>query len=376
MTFNILLLTTFFVVSAVVATYSQRGAICQDFTIPLTVTSKNYVYNATEFSSDYDVVDFTTLSSSVNSSDFFRPISAQPVKQVYDVEVFATYCYPSSKNRKNTVILATHGIGTDGRYWNSPYRPEKYSFVDYTVSNGYSVFYYDRVGTGQSTKLSGYVIQLSMQVEILKQLAQLVRSGKYTKPNKPQSLVVAGFSFGSFITNTLVATNPALVDGAIFTGLGFATGVGSFIEAYNPRLASQASPHFSGLDSGYLTWVDLFAQINTYYKQPNYEAAAVEFTEETKAPFPVLEVLSLQYGLGFDPDISNFTGPTLVLTGEYDFFACAGYCPSRLEPSLALLGAKQLEVAIHPVSGHSINFNKNATGAYNVMVDFLGGHGF
>lgn len=37
-------------------------------------------------------------------------------------------------------------------YWNSPYEPEKYNFVQYAVSKGYSVFFYDRLGVGSSTK--------------------------------------------------------------------------------------------------------------------------------------------------------------------------------------------------------------------------------
>lgn len=37
-------------------------------------------------------------------------------------------------------------------YWNSPYEPDKYNFVQYAVARGYSVFFYDRLGVGKSTK--------------------------------------------------------------------------------------------------------------------------------------------------------------------------------------------------------------------------------
>lgn len=50
------------------------------------------------------------------------------------------------------MLLATHGLGYDRRYWASPYKPEDYSFVDYALDKGYSVFFYDRLGTGQSEK--------------------------------------------------------------------------------------------------------------------------------------------------------------------------------------------------------------------------------
>ena len=62
-----------------------------------------------------------------------------------------------------------------------------------------------------------------------------------------------------------------------------------------------------------------------------------------------------------------------VLDGEFDFFTCAGYCPGFLEPSLTpyFAGSKSLEIALHPDSGHNINFNKNTTGAFGVLTDFL-----
>ena len=38
------------------------------------------------------------------------------------------------------------------RYWDVRQNAADYSFVDYAISRGYSVFFYDRLGTGKSTK--------------------------------------------------------------------------------------------------------------------------------------------------------------------------------------------------------------------------------
>lgn len=51
---------------------------------------------------------------------------------------------------------------------------------------------------------------------------------------------------------------------------------------------------------------------NSYFKEPNYELDAVEYTENYKQPFTVGEALSLQFGLGVNPNAQNFTGPVLV----------------------------------------------------------------
>jgi pimeloyl-ACP methyl ester carboxylesterase len=221
---------------------------------------------------------------------------------------------------------------------------------------------------------------LSIQVEVLGHLVKAVKAGKYTGTvGVPHKVVVLGFSFGSFVTTTLVATEPTIMDGAIFTGLGYApTAFAPFFEAYQSRIAAHANPaKFGELDTGVLVWTDVFANINTYFKQPNYEVDVAEYTEEIKQPYTVGETLSLQLGLGVSPDAANFTGPVLVVTGEFDFFACAGYCPGFLEDNLTPLysGAKTLEIAIHPDSGHSINWNKNATGAFNVITSFLKNNG-
>ena len=155
----------------------------------------------------------------------------------------------------------------------------------------------------------------------------------------------------------------------------------------------------------YLTHKAIANMNNRYFKQPNYEIDVVEYFEETKQPFSVAEILSLQLGLGVNPNAKNFTGPVLVsqqaaqdpsfahclhtnqsltsmslqvISGEFDFFACAGDCPANLEAGITPLftGAKSLEIAIHPDSGHSINYNKNATGAFGVITNFLKNNDF
>lgn len=37
-------------------------------------------------------------------------------------------------------------------YWNFPYQPEKYNFAQFAINKGYSIFFYDRLGNGISSK--------------------------------------------------------------------------------------------------------------------------------------------------------------------------------------------------------------------------------
>jgi hypothetical protein len=68
----------------------------------------------------------------------------------------------------------------------------------------------------------------------------------------------------------------------------------------------------------------------------------------------------------------------LVLTGELDAGNCAGNCNGILQhPTQEYFSkARALEIAVHPGSGHGINFNLNATGAFGVITDFLAKSGF
>jgi len=63
----------------------------------------------------------------------------------------------------------------------------------------------------------------------------------------------------------------------------------------------------------------------------------------------------------------------MILTGEFGLGNCAGNCNGILEyPAVDIFkNASALEAVVHPESGHGINFNLNATGAYGAILDFV-----
>jgi hypothetical protein len=67
----------------------------------------------------------------------------------------------------------------------------------------------------------------------------------------------------------------------------------------------------------------------------------------------------------------------MILTGEFDGGNCGGNCNGVLEhPAREIFGnARAFEAVVHPGSGHGINFNFNATGAYGAMIEFLSKNG-
>ncbi|MCJ1266481.1 hypothetical protein MMC22_006366 [Lobaria immixta] len=354
-------------------TYLPKGATCHDYTIPVTVTSENKPWVGPRWTDNYGFIDFVTVSSTRQSAGSPLPFG-NPINQTASYNISATFCTPIAPGKHSkTVLLAMHGLGFDKSYWNSPYEPDNYNFVQYAIKRGYSVFFFDRLGVGSSTKVSGYKNQLSIQVAVLSSLAKSVRQGLYTTIGKPAYLVLVGHSFGSFSSNALVAREPGIADATILTGYGLAGNAQLTLEGFAPRVARLQRPRaYSVFDSGYVTTGDVFGNIHNFFKMGAYDRAVAAFSEATKQPFAISELISLS-PVYQRLDAPNFKGPTLVLSGEYDFIICQGYCPGVLDQPLRTYfrGSSDFESYIQPKTGHGLNFATNATGSYSVIFDFL-----
>ncbi len=158
-----------FALTAISNGYIPPSASCKNLTIPVHVTSNNYPWTAPKWTDNFGLTDFVSTASSRVDAGFPSPFGT-PVVQNGSYEISATLCVPKQSNAKtSTVLLATHGLAFDRRhgtlkaswwkslltrdsYWNSPYKPDQYNFVQYATQKGYSVFFYDRLGVGGSSK--------------------------------------------------------------------------------------------------------------------------------------------------------------------------------------------------------------------------------
>ncbi|KAK7415045.1 hypothetical protein QQX98_006183 [Neonectria punicea] len=356
--------------------YYPPEADCWEYKVPVTVTSENLVFDFSDWKDDYALQDFLTAVTTRASAGYPSPIVGTKNKTaIYTIA--ASFCTPK-KGNESTVILATHGIGQSRTHWNPAYQPEEYNFVQHAINSVYSVWFYDRLGTGESEKVSGFTDQLRIQKAILVELAKMVKSGNFTGTlGKPDRLVVMGFSFGSFITHFAVAENPDIADAAVLTAINYNTtglNANGLVRSFVPRVASLQNPRrFGTLDPGYLTWVDAIAQINTYFKYPFYDTPTASYCEENKQAFAIGEFLTLTDG---DLDASGFTGAALAITGKNDYIVCDGECEDIFdEPARTIWSNAKFTPYLHPNASHNFNFHHNATGAYEVITRFLGSNG-
>ncbi|KAH8773346.1 Alpha/Beta hydrolase protein [Hyaloscypha sp. PMI_1271] len=349
---------------------------CFNITIPVNVTSNNFIFGLPQFSNNLDVtalnIEFNTRGVAATLNPF-----AGTHNETAAYQVAGTYCRPSH-NKPSTLLLATHGATLDRYYWHFPYQSSKYSFVDFAVSKGYSVLFYDRVGAGESTMLNGYVSQIPIHVAVLEQLIQYVRSGSlssYARGVTPKKIVLVGHSLGSMISNALLASaNPTIADGAVLTGWspnsGLLAGAPGIFAATQLKIANTANPsRWGAYDNGWLTAIDIYSCIQLFYKIGSFDFATAQLALASSWPISIMEFFTL-FAMNF---VSQSTIPVLFFTGSNDMMICQGDCNGVYANAVAPLFPKSVgfEAYIQPNTGHVLTTAYNATGGYKVITDYL-----
>jgi pimeloyl-ACP methyl ester carboxylesterase len=211
------------------------------------------------------------------------------------------------------------------RYWDVEVKSDQYSWVDYTLGQGYSIFTYDRLGTGASSKPDAYdVVQTDVQVEILRQLTLLIRSGQLVTCSKklggantldryvPSKIIHVGHSLGSIITVGLLQVNGSISDGAVLTGFIPNTKLGGAnVATWGFEFARESDPRrFGDRGSGYIVQKTKYNVLLSFLKKGAFEPALLDYAEQIKQPNTVSEFISI--GAVFGTPAKDFKGPVQV----------------------------------------------------------------
>lgn len=132
--------------------YYPPAADCVDYMIPVNIAYDNFVFNASRWTSNFELMDFLSVATTRAGVGIPSPLDGpKPVSGTF--QIAASFCSPKNPTPKaKNVIIATHGIGPARAHWNSPFKPDEHNFVQHAISQGYSVFFYDRLGCGASEK--------------------------------------------------------------------------------------------------------------------------------------------------------------------------------------------------------------------------------
>ena len=197
-------------------------------------------------------------------------------------------------------------------YWDFKLVPGQYSYVDAALEAGYSTFSWDRLGSGNSSKPDPYnTIQAPVELAVLIELTKLLRAGTVIAGTSAYKNVVhVGHSYGSDLSNYLVAVEPKLSDGIILTGYSNSFSYALPFFATIGHLASTNQPkRFAGYSSGYLTWADMYSAQFGFFAFPYFDVQVLRVTEQTKWPITVGQALT--QGV-LNASAPAFTGPVMV----------------------------------------------------------------
>ncbi|KAB5566255.1 hypothetical protein GE09DRAFT_1106058 [Coniochaeta sp. 2T2.1] len=343
-------------------TPDTKSRQCVQLEVPIKLSSfTTTTWNQPRVDSSIDAVDWvdwmTTWTTPENKAS-----GKTTINQTFKIN--GQLCVPTKGTKSDIVQLATHGVGFDKRE-GANINPGAYSWLDYTLNQGYSIFIYDRLGTGSSDKPDAYtIVQTDVQVEILRQLTLLLRTGKLVSSSKklsgsdkldkytPKKIIHVGHSFGSICTIGLLQVNGSISDGAILTGFlpnnqlsGVSVGTWGF------EYARESDPkRFGDRGSGYLVQKTKYNVQLSFLKKGTFESALLDYAESIKQP-------------------NSF------VVGENDYGFCKGECYNTYNTTDIKLNwypaASTIGYHIQPKTGHGLTLSTNATEGYKATFDFL-----
>ena len=378
---------------------------CVNFMLPVPATAQDIEYDTIHVSDNINAtafaVDLDTWSSKNATSRVLRNIT---VSDTFDISV--QLCIPPNGIKKQNLFIATHGGGFDKRYWDPAINPSEYSFVHAALARGYSILTYDRLGTGLSDKSDAYnIVQVPLQLEILRSITNMARSGELLKhaadEADPASTTVSaastntfkipgvsfdkvihvGHSFGSFLTDTLLAMYGNLSDAAVLTGYILNEHIA---EARRTAFGLEYAPQnnatlFGDRSSGYLVWGTLTGlQTSFFSTQANAATGIGGFdTELLDYAFSIRQTVTtseiIQFAVNLDP-APQFEGPLQFMLAEFDFPICRGDCRLPFDPATfrkLYPRAKKIDIYTQQGNGHALTMHRKANLGYKATLDWL-----
>ena len=235
--------------------------------------------------------------------------------------IIATLCMPANNPKPDSVQILTHGVGFDRYYWD--FAPG-YCYVDVASIFDSATFFYDRLGVGISSKEDALLIQTTLELEILHELISMLRQG-YFSGTTFSTVIGAGHSFGSLLTQADTAAYPKDLDAAILTGFSVYEGaMPIFLTGLNSVIASQNQPYrFSGLSNGYLVSDTAISNQIGFFRAPGFDPNILWLAEATEGSVTIGELFSTT---AVTKPAKSFTGPLAVVNGAEDLPFCYSNC--------------------------------------------------
>ncbi|WP_375398049.1 alpha/beta hydrolase [uncultured Sphingomonas sp.] len=290
--------------------------------------------------------------------------------------VWGQFCFRGQVTSDTPVQILIHGGAYNHTYWDSPFQPDRYSYVQAATKRGYATLNIDRLGYGQSDRPVAATLDFNVAGYVTHQLVQMLRDGsvgiRFTR------VILNGHSMGA-LTAENEAANYRDVDGVIVTGIGH--NLSPPPEQLTTFVPAATDPKFVGQLSAasYLTSRPN-VRISVFVEGGSYDPAIVPYEEgilkDTLSP---TEFTALPMDTSDQTQLTQkITAPVLFAQGRYDKIWCTRTFDCTTDPQ-ALKESSYWNTSftriVIPNAGHSINSNLSAPTFYDATFTWLEQHG-
>ncbi|KAH8925593.1 alpha/beta-hydrolase [Atractiella rhizophila] len=288
---------------------------------------------------------------------------------------FGKFCYPpayTAAKNPDTIQVLVHAAWEVEAEYEIAYQPEKYNYIDYATSQGYTVFAYDRLGLGKSQSIDGREVQAPLNTEILTQIVTKLKDGSFGhgQQRKYDRVVLMGHSMGSAIVNGLLAKSPDLVEAAVLLGYGHNVNP-AFISAIDVTVPALASPTVNW-PSSYVAIPNLAAKLAGFYApKGTYDPKLAAATFAVPAPAGLGEMVTMPHVLVTAED---FKGHAAIFNGDHDFAFCPnGVCngEASMAGEAAFFPNADFTVKIFKDTGHGTLNHYSSKEVQEAIIDYF-----
>lgn len=277
--------------------------------------------------------------------------------------IAGTLCVPP---QASTVQILIHGWTYGQYYFDFPYQPERYSYVEAANKAGYATLNIDRLGSGASLHPLSVFDTFNADVRTVHEVIQALRTGALGTAFP--RVIEVGHSLGSLLT-AAEAGRYRDVDAIITTGFTHMPNyVNDLTQIIGPSVdyPAVADPKFadSDLDPAYITSVP--GTRDGFYEPSDTDPAVPRIDEQLKQTQSLVELSDVAtYDLLNTDRTLNI--PVLTVTGEHDQVLC-GMLTADCGSSQALADYERpwygpqatVEACVVPQAGHDVQLELNA----------------
>ncbi len=271
-------------------------------------------------------------------------------------QVYGELCTRGRVTSRTPLQILLHGGTYDHAYWDWPFQPRRYSYVEQATRQGFATLNLDRLGYGRSDHPDPNGLDFAVHGYVTHQIVRLMDA-------RFRTIVLNGHSMGGITAEHAAARGG--VDAVIISGLAADRGTDRS-ETKRPEPTfhpAEQDPQFAdaGLPPGYLTSIP-GTRAGMFLDGGEYDPAIVPYEEKLKDTVAMAELRAVQ---GPPERRAATTVPTLYVLGRFDLIACGDTGDCRTDPAASTTDR------IIDGAGHSLNTGTHAGTFYRATFSWL-----